>query len=344
MIWHPLLLAVLVMDFLSLLLIMASAVTALRTILGWSYPSASREQIQLEIKAETAAILTRWALAIFFASSIALIIAITNVLPAVVPGAMCGTGVLQATHGLGSRALAFRLLAFSLAYFWHVLDQLNRIQPDSPLATATARIILLLTPVFFLAFTGTTSAVFFLDVHQPVDCCAVVYDQVRSLAEAKSTGGIPDIYWIGGFILGGVLTFAVGLRVWMSKSMPGCKATALLAALSLAWLPVASVALIRTLAAYYYGVLEHHCPWCLFLFEHHLVGYPLFGALAVAGLEGCACHVSAKVAETFPLLRSAAIDRSKKAGLRVAVATVIFLILGGLPPLVWRLRFGVWMS
>ena len=40
---------------------------------------------------------------------------VTVVLPDLVPGAMCGTGVMQATGGLGQRALALRGLPMALA-------------------------------------------------------------------------------------------------------------------------------------------------------------------------------------------------------------------------------------
>ena len=54
MIWHPLLIAVVVGDLLSLLLWLGAAGTAFQIVIKWVPQSAKREQIQLERRAETA--------------------------------------------------------------------------------------------------------------------------------------------------------------------------------------------------------------------------------------------------------------------------------------------------
>lgn len=344
MIWHPLLLAVLGMDALSFLLVVAAAFTAMRIVLEWAPHSASREQIQLEIRAETAAIQTKYGLVVFLLATLALIIGITNVFPGIVPGAMCGTGVLQATQGLGSRALALRLGALAVLYCWRVLETLNRLRPDAPLTLITARTLLVASPILFLASTDTFRAILAPDLHQPVECCAVVYDQFRSLAEAKSTAGLPDVFWIWAFMLGSLWLLLCGLRVWRSRSLSDVRKAVMLAFITLLWIPVAAVSLVRILAAYHYEVLHHHCPWCLFLPEHHMVGFPLFGALVFVALETAAAGVAAAVAQTFPGLQAPAIRRFRQGGRRLVLATFLFLLLAGLPALIWRVGFGVWMG
>lgn len=343
MIRHPLLLAVLVMDTFCLLLLAAAAVDAFRTVLDWSPQSADRQQIELERKSEAVSINTRYALVTYVAATIMLVVGISNVLPQLVPGAMCGTGVLQATKGVGTRALIFRFVVIAAMYVWYLLDRFSRSQPDAPLTLPTSRTLLLVMPLLFLAFTSTSKAVMNLDLHQPVDCCAAVYDQVRSLQEARSAAGIPDTYWLWSFVLLSMSNLTLGFGVWRSTS-PRAGLNALLMVLSLLWAAVAGITLVRVLAAYYYGVLQHHCPWCLFLPEHHLIGYPLFLALALAALEGSAAVVTAITARKYPELHRLAARRSQWAGLGIMAATSIFLLLAGLPALIWKLRFGVWMN
>ena len=112
MIWHPLLIAVVVGDVLSLLLWLGAAATAFQIAIKWIPQSANREQTQLERRAETARLSAKFSLVVFILSTALLIIGITNVLPAIVPGAMCGTGVLQATDGMGTQALIYRFFVF----------------------------------------------------------------------------------------------------------------------------------------------------------------------------------------------------------------------------------------
>ena len=108
--------------------------------------------------------------------------------------------------------------------------------------------------------------------------------------------------------------------------------------------PMAAVGLVRVFSAYHYGVLHHHCPWCLFLAEHWLVGYPLFGALLVVLFDGVGVFLAARVAVREPILHAAGLARVRQGALRLLLAVLVFAVLAGGPALVWRLRYGVWMS
>ena len=344
MIFHPLLLSALVVDVLGMLFLWAAAFSAIGIVNGWSPESATGTQILLERRAETVSIQGRAGALLLLSSTLVLVIGITGVLPKLVPGAMCGTGVLQATQGAGGRALAVRGLALGLLAVWHLLDRLNRSQPDSPLATGAARALLLAAPAVFLAVMDTLRAFLRLDPHRPVDCCSVIYDQVRSATQAGSVSGIPDAYWIWGLVLGGAVVVFLGATLWRSRRQPGVRRAGLCSVATLLWIPVAATALVRSLAAYHYGVLQHRCPWCLFLPEHRLVGYLLFGALILAGAEATATLVCSMAAARLPALAKETLARSRAAGRRLAAAAVLFLALSGVPPILWRLRFGVWMG
>jgi hypothetical protein len=343
MIRHPLLMGVAVADGLALLLLLSAALTAIRTLSGWDPGSADHRQIALETAAEGAALQVRFAFWFFALATLLLIIAIANALPSLVPGAMCGTGVLQAADGRGGRALFFRLLGLAVLYIWRTAQELNRTHPQSPLAVLQSRLLLLALPAVFLGSFDTVRAVGSLSSHGPVSCCAVIYDQVRAVTEPGRTGGIADAAWIRGVAVAGLLllTTAVWNAVRVRPSLPAARFLALAA---LAWIPVGAVALVRVLSAYHYGVLNHHCPWCLFLPEHYGAGYPLFGALAVAALEGPAAWAAAAIAGRYPSMTEAGAVRVRRSGRRIVFAVLLFFLLSVGPALLWRLRFGVWMG
>jgi hypothetical protein len=343
MIRHPLLIAVLVGDLLSLLLLLAAAKTAFKIAIEWAPHSAASRQIRLERAAETGALTARFALAAFFVASLVLVVAITNVLPAVIPGAMCGTGVLQATGGFGGPALFLRLIVFGIIYIWLSLEKLNILRPDRPLTQRNARVLLLLLPFHLLAVSTTMQAVFRIDTHQPVDCCAVVYDQFRNLAVAQQTAGIPNTLWLWIFWTLTILLVLSGLQAWRAEPSGRVKAAGWMALLALLWVPAAAVVLIKVFSAYYYQVLHHHCPWCLFLSDHKFVGIPLFFTLAVVVLEGPTSFITAKIAATYPQFVQTATRRSQIAGLRILLATIAFIGMVALPAIFWRLQFGVWI-
>ena len=89
-------------------------------------------------------------------------------------------------------------------------------------------------------------------------------------------------------------------------------------------------------SGYLYRVYKHPCPWCLFLPKNRLVGYLLFGSLILVALEACAAFICSVVAAKSPALESAARSRSRKAGLRMALAAIFFLALAGIPAIVQR--------
>ncbi len=344
MIWHPLLLAVVIGDLLSMLLLLAAGKTAFRIIIKWTPQSATREQVQLERKAETARLSAKFSLTVFFFSTALLIIGITNVLPEIVPGAMCGTGVLQATDGLGGRALIYRFFVFFIMTLWLRFEKLNLSRPDVPLTKYNSRVLLLALPFFSLAGITTFRGIMRIDSHRPVDCCAMVYDQFANLAAARQTAGIPDSFWIWTFWILTALLLACAFRSLRSQPANGLKAAGSLALVTFFWVPIASITLVRVYTAYFYQVLHHHCPWCLFLPEHKFVGVPLFSALVIITLEGPLSYLSAKIAENYPGLFKSARIRTRLASLRLLLATVAYTGMVALPAIYWRLFYGVWLG
>lgn len=344
MIWHPLILAVLVTDLLSLVLIIPAAGTALAIVAQWAPHSSDRQQLRLERRAETATIRAAWGMGFFAFATVLLVYGISNVLPALVPGAMCGTGVIQSTGGICERALIFRFLTVAILYFWFVLEKLNRSYPQAPLTQQSARVLLLSVPFIIVALSDTGRALIYMDAQQPVDCCAVIYDQVRGLTENQDRSGLWESLQLGGFW--GVTALLTIYILWLkfSKSAATVKFAGLLVIILILWLPLAVFSLINSFSAYYYQVLHHHCPWCLFLSQHRYVGFFLFGALTIIALEGPVALIMAKIAEHYPGVKSLASQRIRRVCFRLVIAVSAYVIMVSLPALVWRIRHGLWMA
>jgi hypothetical protein len=344
MTWHPLQLTALAAQFIGLLLLTASAVKAFRIVIGWNPVSADRTQISLEIEAEAAVVLARWALGTTLFSFVLMILGITNVFPALIPGAMCGTGVMQALDRAGTGFLILNGLLLGILLFWNTLEKLGRSQPDYPLARLGARLLLLALPVAVLAIVQSVNAAFRVDLHRPVDCCAVVYDQYRTLSEAQSISGLSDGFWLTAWGGLSILLLFLGLLARRSATASSWKWNVPLAATAAVWVPVAAIILTDILSAYHYGVLQHRCPWCLFLPQYRAVGFPLFGALAIICLESLTVFLLPAAVRTDPQMLPAALERSRIAVGRILLAFFVFLILTALPPLFWQARFSVWIG
>jgi hypothetical protein len=341
--WHPLFVAVTVLDVIASVLVISAALPYARVLLDWDPDSTDRRQIALEASTEGASLATRIALVAFAISTVVLTAGITLILPALVPGAMCGTGVLEAMDGQGGQALVLRGLAFAVLWVWKTLDGLNRSHPRPTAVPLVARWHLLGLPIMALAAVSTFRATQRLDPHRAVSCCQMVYDGFASPEEASTLLGVSDTVWIAAFALGVALLGGLSLWLWF-RAAPTSAVFGLTLFVSAAWLPVAGGTLVRVLAPYHYEVLHHSCPWCLFLPEHHMVGYPLFAALIVIGLEALASFVSALTVRAHPVLGEFARRRQRRALLMLAGSLAAFVVLSSGPALLWRLSYGVWMS
>ncbi len=345
MIAHPLGLAVLALDALALLFALVSARTGLRVLLGWNPDASDGRQLNLEADRANASLAGRAALYAALVAGALWIADIALALPGVVSGAMCGTGVLQAMDGLGERALMLRALGLAALWVAVTVDRVDAALPRAPLTLMASRWHLLAAPLVALSAWSTLRASLALDPARPVDCCQMVYGDFGSLAQATTAHGIAESTWLilavaGAALLAGLLSW----RLWATRGGAGSFAGhRLLGALVLAWLPLAGIALVRVLSAYHYGVLHHHCPWCLFSPQHGAVGLPLFGALLLLGLEALALWTSGALTRLEPSALAAAAARQRRALWSMALALGVFVLLAGGPALLWRLRHGVWM-
>jgi len=338
---QPLALAVLAMDALSLALLMHAAWGAIRILSAWSPGTADGRQIRLERRAETVAIAAGWALPLFGLASLMLVVAVATDLPPLVPGAMCGTGVVQASRGRLGAAFILRGLALLLLYLWRVLDGIDRSRPEALLVLPLARLLLVALPAAAVAASQSLGALQNLDLHAPVSCCALVIDTARPAMESLGNP-LPDAALLWPSALGALILFPLALRI--ARQGARFYHCAALGLLSLGWVPLAGLAYLRHLSAYVYGVPHHHCPWCLFLSAHGGIGYILLLALALLVMEGAAVWIASLTGLRVHPLREAAGQRVRLAALRVMAALGLFLFSALWPAVAWRLRFGLWLS
>jgi hypothetical protein len=120
---HLLVTLVVAADTLGALLVLGALPTASGVVLRAG--SAGHEAVRVpgELGGERAWRLARAGAYLLGASSVVLVAAWASAFPALVPGAMCGTGVTEAMAGHGGRALALRALALGLLGAWHLLDR-----------------------------------------------------------------------------------------------------------------------------------------------------------------------------------------------------------------------------
>lgn len=341
---HPMLLSLLLLDGIILMLLFRAGIGAFRILVKWSPGSYGREQLILEKTSEAVSIDSEWLARFQGLAIFGLAVSISLVLPELVPGAMCGTGVFQATDGYGSRAIGLRVLAFGLIYARVVVDRIDRSHETGVLTLLSNRILLLSIPVYLAALVDTIRAAVLMEGHAPVQCCSTVYGflELHPLI-SEPIRMLPDRFWLIAYLVTGAGLIVTGMTVFRYRR-PGGRAGMLLAVVGVLWTGIALVTLSRVLTPYYYGVLQHDCLWCLLLPEHWMAGFPLYFLLLVVLMESPVALLAAAVAKRYPSVESGGQHSHRMAGLKVAISATVFILLSILPALIWRLRFGVWIG
>ncbi|BBO68930.1 hypothetical protein DSCA_28600 [Desulfosarcina alkanivorans] len=341
MIWHPLVWAFWAAAVTGVLLYSTGAAQAVDVMLNWAPGRADADQLQRERRAETAALLGHWALGSLTAAAMLGLVGIAVAWHRIVPGAMCGTGVLQAMGTDGSRAMIFWSLTLMILYGWGTLDRLDSRHPQGYLTQAAARTMICAAPFLVLAVFFSWQALMRIENVTPVSCCAVVYDRV--LDDASGSAAMkrlaPAFLW--GSLAGSaaLLILAVaGIR------RPGRGAGGLGCAIAVLWSVGATVSVKQVWSAYYYQVLSHPCPWCLFLPDYYGAGFFIFACVAVVVMESTALWLADRTRSRFPNLADPSETRIRRAAWRTLIALVGFTVLATGPAIAWRLHTGVWLD
>ncbi len=343
MIWHPLALAIWCGDLLAWAIGLDAARRLMIALPQWAPAAGDHPQLMRERSLELATIQGQWVLMLQAGSFLLLIFGLSTVWTAIVPGAMCGTGVLQAMGGGGRQTLLFRAAALLVFFAWRTAAQINSRHPEGMLWPVMGRLFLLGLPLTVLGSITWGQAIAAVDPAKAVDCCAVVYAAAARPISSHADSGIGGHAWITICVIGTLMLAAAGMARRRRPLWGGGWLGIFFWGLTLGWAVFCLQALRFGFGPYTYQVLEHPCPWCFFLPEHSRVGFLLFGALAMICLEQTAAGVAAVIAEKNAVLANAAQDRLRASQLRVAAAALVFCIAAMIPVLKWRLQFGAWM-
>jgi len=231
---------------------------------------------------------------------------------------MCGTGVLQISGETGVRMLLVRMCSLLALYVWYQVDLANNALRKRDLDTAVARSMLLCTPFVLLAVWLTVKTFLLLNMGANGDCC--------SLAYGTPAGGGGFVFnrnlWL--FCLAAASTVLLLISLYaLSQKQLSSRLVLLSTSSGIFWCLSASVCLIYFFSAYYFGVTQHHCLWCLFLPGNYSIGYPLFFAMALVFCQSISIFVHDRLARSLPQLSAWSQNRMQRS-CRLIIAGLFF--------------------
>lgn len=242
-------------------------------------------------------------------------------LSAIITGAMCATGVVNAVDfGFYLNILKlFNLYGFG---FWLLLHRADMRHENMPYSVMKLWLyVLLFVPL--VVEIGLEIAFFAsLNISKIVSCCGTLFS-AASTSYASLLFKVDGLVWVAFFYVFAVL---IGVAYWL-------RSTVLMLFANVMYLVFAIIALIVFFSTYVYELPTHHCPFCLLQKDYYYVGYLMYTTLfagTFSGIGGALLQSISKQDQSVWLRRS-------------VMFNAFYLILVSLYPVVYYLKNGVWL-
>lgn len=259
-------------------LLFVAFVVSLKVLLKWDFESFTPFQFALERQAYLVSTIILFVFMMKFVLVVYFIFSI-DALSLLLPGAMCGAGVIKA-NVYGSYLLIFKLIILFLLTLWlylHFYDIHTKnhkwFKQKSWLFSFIFVFITLELGLDFSYFSN-------IDTHLPVSCCSALFGQLE--------GANPLPFGLSIFLLLVLFYLLYILVVLTLKS----GYTVLYIVTNILFVYIAYYAVVYFFGTYIYQLPTHKCPFCMLQAEYTYVGYLLWASLFMGTYMGLSNAVS----------------------------------------------------
>ena len=192
----------------------------------------------------------------------------------ILPGAMCGAGVVNATE-YGTYLLVLKVLNLYLFAYWLSLNAEDMDSEKQPYMKLKFQIFILIYLLLISEIVLESMMFFSIDIKDVVDCCGAIFSNAKStyMADILSTSPIILLSAFYGIYTILYLTYYLQRR-------------RMFALLNLLFLLISLITLISFFGTYIYEMPTHHCPFCFLQREYSYVGYFLYIFLFLGTFSG----------------------------------------------------------
>ena len=192
----------------------------------------------------------------------------------ILPGAMCGAGVVNATE-YGTYLLVLKVLNIYLFAYWLTLHSEDIKDERQPYMKLKFQLFTLF--YFLLICEIILEATMFLsiDIKDVVDCCGVIFSNSDSTYMATILNTSPII-----LLLLYYSSFIVMIIAYLYKQRY------IFSILNIIFLLFSLITLISFFGTYIYEMPTHHCPFCFLQKEYNYVGYLIYVILFFGTYNG----------------------------------------------------------
>ncbi len=259
-------------------LLAVAFVVSLKVLLKWDFESFTPFQFALERQAYLVStiilfvFLMKFILVVYFIFSI-------DALSLLLPGAMCGAGVIKA-NVYGSYLLILKIFILFLLTLWIYVHSYDMRTKNHQWFRQKSWLFSLIF-VLFIAELGLDFSYFSnIDTHMPVSCCSALFGQLEGanpLPFGLSVSLLLVLFYLLYILV--ILTIKSGYTILYILT-------------NIFFVFIAYYAVVYFFGTYVYQLPTHKCPFCMLQPEYYYVGYLLWGSLFMGTYIGLSDAVS----------------------------------------------------
>ena len=299
-------------------LFIIAVIGSISIIKGWDFNSSTSKQYALEKRAYLIILIIIFSLVFkialmpYFAYTI-------DSLKALVPGAMCATGVLE-SGDFGKELLFLKLVILFFIGIWLIINHKDLQATNYPYLKAKFWFFIFI--FLLLGFEFVLDIVYFstINIQKSAKCCSAIFGVLGddTLPFGLNIYMLLTLFYLL-FILNLVLSFQ--------------KRYLLLAISSFAFLYISYQTIIHFFGTYIYQLPTHRCPFCMLQTEYFYIGYLLWATLFLGVFFGIS-NLILKI-----LIKKEILNLYRYS----QVFNTIFVILCSLYPLIYFIKNGVFL-
>lgn len=254
------------------ILLLVAFMVSLKVLAKWDFESFTPAQFALEKQAYLVSTIILFVFILKFILVTYFIFSI-DALAILLPGAMCGAGVIKANE-YGSYLLILKFSILFLLTIWlfvHYYDMRTKnyqwFKHKSWLFTF---IFVLIMIELFLDFGYFSN----IDTHMPVSCCSALFGQLEGANPLPFGLSVPLLIILFYLLFGLVM-------LTLNRPYP-----ILYVISNILFVFIAYYAVVYFFGTYIYQLPTHKCPFCMLQPEYYYVGYLVWGSLFMGSYIG----------------------------------------------------------
>ena len=260
------------------MLLFIAFIVSLKVLVKWDFESFTPFQFTLERQSYLVSTIILFVFLLKFIL-VAYFIFTIDALAPLLPGAMCGAGVIKA-NAYGSYLLILKFFILFLLTLWlyvHFYDMHTKNhQWFKQKSWLFSLIFIFIFSELVLDFGYFSN----IDTHMPVSCCSALFGQLEGANPLPFGLSVPLL-----LVLFYLLYILIILTLKSGYTMVYITANVL-------FMFIAYYAVVYFFGTYIYELPTHKCPFCMLQPEYHYIGYLLWGSLFMGSYIGLSDAVS----------------------------------------------------